>query len=221
MPAFQTSPTMIEYPHPRLTVMDSISCSPASSPAPVSPQRPQYMQPYHTAPEVAPEVGLEHDDHPLSDKLPVFRNIHSRNENMRMSHLFSRKGSLTDHDAGPPLIIFGMKLKEFLIVSLILACVLIAASVGGALGNRGLQNHVPAVNTSTYDHIPLSPVLMTDTVAVHRLPQRPALLAPRPQLRSPSRRLCLLHHLLPTAPLRTTPSSLHLTALSLTPNTAT
>ncbi|CAD0088102.1 unnamed protein product [Aureobasidium vineae] len=107
-------------------------------PNPFSNQQPQHQEPqrlsgiyqYHNAPEVLPEHGLEYDDntYPVSDKYPVtsmddypasFNAQQYRNNNNK-----------------PPRIIFGMKVRSFLLVALVFVLIVVGAVVGGTVGRN-------------------------------------------------------------------------------------
>jgi hypothetical protein len=100
-----------------------------------NPQRLSALYQYHNAPEVAPAHGLEYDEtvrSTYSDKYPVVNN--KRNyEPPQSSKVF-------DNDR-PPMIIFGMKLRTFLLVATLLVLVVIGAAVGGAVGGRGMHEN--------------------------------------------------------------------------------
>ncbi|KAM0716907.1 hypothetical protein Q7P37_006759 [Cladosporium fusiforme] len=91
---------------------------------------------YHNAPEVAPAHGLEYDDtnySTSSDKYPV---VHSRQFDSR--HM-SKTAFNNDR---PPRIIFGMKVRTFLLVAAVIVCILVGAAVGGAVGGKSMrENH--------------------------------------------------------------------------------
>ncbi|KAI5202599.1 hypothetical protein E4T39_04683 [Aureobasidium subglaciale] len=93
------------------------------------PQRLSGIYQYHNAPEVLPEHGLEYDDntYPVSDKYPVT--------------------SMDDYPASfhaqqyrdvnkPPRIIFGMKMRSFLLVALVFVLIVVGAVVGGTVGRN-------------------------------------------------------------------------------------
>lgn len=123
----------------------SVMSSPDPSPH-NSPQRLSNLYQYHNAPEVAPAHGLEYDDnvYPSSDKYPV---IHSHHFNVA-AH--KRKSEL-DPSNRPPLIIFGMKLRTFMVVAVVVTLVVIGAAVGGAVGGRNLSsNNTVAGNIIPY-----------------------------------------------------------------------
>lgn len=96
------------------------------------PQRMSALYQYHNAPEVAPAHGLEYDDniYPSSDKYPVVR------ENGVYDRMDRR--AFADNNR-PPRIIFGMKIKTFLVVALIMILIVVGAAVGGAVGGKQLR----------------------------------------------------------------------------------
>lgn len=99
------------------------------------PQRLSALYQYHNAPEVAPAHGLEYDDtihSASSDKYPV---VHPR------SYESTHIGKVYDNDR-PPRIIFGMKVRTFLMVAAVMAVVIVGAAVGGAVGGSRRENHV-------------------------------------------------------------------------------
>lgn len=101
------------------------------------PQRLSALYQYHNAPEVAPAHGLEYDDtiYPVSDKYPVIR------ESPLYDGKFSGNGRYHgDGNNRPPRIIFGMKIKTFLVVALAMSLVVVGAAVGGAVGGRQLRD---------------------------------------------------------------------------------
>lgn len=107
------------------------------------PARLSALYQYHNAPEVAPAHGLEYDDaiYPSSDKYPVIRE----------SPLYQGKFVGARHNFGgdnrPPRIIFGMKIRTFLLVALVMAMIVVGAAVGGAVGGRQLrQTHEEALS---------------------------------------------------------------------------
>lgn len=114
------------------------------SPLPVTepmPQRLSVLYQYHNAPEVAPAHGLECDEsvYAYSDKYPVI-DIHSVTA--------SKKGS-TDSSNRPPVIIFGMKLRTFLVVLLVVIMIIVGAAVGGAVGGKTIWNSGNEMSAST------------------------------------------------------------------------
>ena len=48
------------------------------------------------------------------------------------------------NDNRPPRIIFGMKVKTFLVVATIMALVVVGAAVGGAVGGKQIHQGAPA-----------------------------------------------------------------------------
>jgi hypothetical protein len=101
-----------------------------------NPQRLSALYQYHNAPEVAPAHGLEYDDtihSASSDKYPVVDAQH---------YASTHVGKIYDNDR-PPRIIFGMKVRTFLIVAAVLVVVVVSAAVGGAVGGKNMgENHV-------------------------------------------------------------------------------
>ncbi|KAF4553156.1 Hypothetical protein D9617_8g051700 [Elsinoe fawcettii] len=126
----------------------SIVSSPISSEG-ATPQRLSNLYQYHNAPEVAPAAGLEYDDsiHPYSDKYPV---VHSS----QYSSSSTTKGRSIEScsTAKPPVIIFGMKLRTFFIVSFVVVLIIIGAAVGGALGRPKAAQAMPVATTSPTTH---------------------------------------------------------------------
>ncbi|KAI6823695.1 hypothetical protein KC332_g8642 [Hortaea werneckii] len=107
-----------------------------SSPEPTH-QRTSTLYQYHNAPEVAPAHGLEFDDavYPASDKFPVIREAPSYDmSNYKGKHAYAI-------DNRPPRIIFGMKIKTFLFVSLVMVLIIIGAAVGGAVGGKHMREN--------------------------------------------------------------------------------
>ncbi|OTA22104.1 hypothetical protein BTJ68_14607 [Hortaea werneckii EXF-2000] len=107
-----------------------------SSPEPTH-QRASTLYQYHNAPEVAPAHGLEFDDavYPVSDKFPVIREAPSYDmSNYKGKHAYAI-------DNRPPRIIFGMKVKTFLFVSLVMVLIIIGAAVGGAVGGKHMREN--------------------------------------------------------------------------------
>ncbi|PNS14215.1 hypothetical protein CAC42_6728 [Sphaceloma murrayae] len=121
----------------------SVVSSPISS-AHSTPQRLSNLYQYHNAPEVAPAAGLEYDDsiHPYSDKYPVVHSAHSSATTLRA------KKSHESCDNKPPVIIFGMKMRTFCVVSFVVILVIIGAAVGGALGRPKAAQAMPIATTS-------------------------------------------------------------------------
>jgi len=107
------------------------------------PQRLSALYQYHNAPEVAPAHGLEYDDtvYPSSDKYPVIREAPSYDpSNYKGKHAFV-------NDNRPPRIIFGMKVKTFLVVALVMILVIVGAAVGGAVGGKSMRENQTADGT--------------------------------------------------------------------------
>ncbi|KAK4545595.1 hypothetical protein LTR36_002945 [Oleoguttula mirabilis] len=101
------------------------------------PQRLSALYQYHNAPEVAPAHGLEYDDtvYPSSDKYPVIREAPSYDpSNYKGKHAFI-------NDNRPPRIIFGMKVRTFLVVALVMALIIVGAAVGGAVGGKSMREN--------------------------------------------------------------------------------
>ncbi|KAF2172095.1 hypothetical protein M409DRAFT_17337 [Zasmidium cellare ATCC 36951] len=103
--------------------------------SPREPQRLSALYQYHNAPEVAPAHGLEYDDtvYPSSDKYPV---IHERLYEGKLSGKYGFGG-----DNRPPRIIFGMKVRTFLVVASVMVLVIVGAAVGGAVGGQQLREN--------------------------------------------------------------------------------
>lgn len=97
------------------------------------PQRLSALYQYHNAPEVAPAHGLEYDDtiYPSSDKYPVIRETAYDGKH---GGEYGFGG-----DNRPPRIIFGMKVKTFLMVASVMILVIVGAAVGGAVGGQQLR----------------------------------------------------------------------------------
>lgn len=95
------------------------------------PQRLSALYQYHNAPEVAPAHGLEYDDniYPSSDKYPVIR-----------EHAYENSKYGFANDNRPPRIIFGMKVRTFLLVALVMILIVVGAAVGGAVGGQQLRD---------------------------------------------------------------------------------
>ncbi|KAK3639603.1 hypothetical protein LTR56_012388 [Elasticomyces elasticus] len=103
------------------------------------PQRLSALYQYHNAPEVAPAHGLEYDDtvYPSSDKYPVIREAPSYDpSNYKGKHSFPS-------DNRPPRIIFGMKVRTFLVVALVIVLITVGAAVGGAVGGKSMRENQP------------------------------------------------------------------------------
>lgn len=101
-----------------------------------TPQRLSALYQYHNAPELAPVSGLEYDDtihDASSDKYPV---VHHRHYESTII------GKVYDTNDRPPRIIFGMKVRTFLLVAAIMLLLIVGAAVGGALGGARRENHV-------------------------------------------------------------------------------
>lgn len=101
-----------------------------------NPQRLSALYQYHNAPELAPVSGLEYDDtihDASSDKYPV---VHHRHYESTIV------GKVYDRNDRPPRIIFGMKVRTFLLVAAIMLLLIVGAAVGGALGGARRENHV-------------------------------------------------------------------------------
>ena len=101
-----------------------------------NPQRLSALYQYHNAPELAPVSGLEYDDtihDASSDKYPVVHHRHY--ESTIISKVYDRNDR-------PPRIIFGMKVRTFLLVAAIMLLLIVGAAVGGALGGARRENHV-------------------------------------------------------------------------------
>ncbi|KAF2769993.1 hypothetical protein EJ03DRAFT_350800 [Teratosphaeria nubilosa] len=111
---------------------------------PQEPQRLSALYQYHNAPEVAPAHGLEYDDavHPHSDKFPAFTETPAYDPtNYKGKPAFPS-------DNRPPRIIFGMKIRTFLLVSAAMLCVVVGAAVGGAVGGRSVRNNVISMSNA-------------------------------------------------------------------------
>lgn len=124
--------------------MDTITNIPTLklTPSQRNPQRLSAMYQYHNAPEVAPAHGLEYDEtvrSAFSDKYPVIHN----NKNYEPPH----SGKVFDNDR-PPRIIFGMKIRTFLLVATLMVLVIIGAAVGGAVGGKGNEANTRAWPTN-------------------------------------------------------------------------
>lgn len=124
------------------------------------PQRLSALYQYHNAPEVAPAHGLEYDDtiYPSSDKYPVISE--------RMYDLKGKYGFAGDNR--PPRIIFGMKVRTFLVVALIMVLIIVGAAVGGAVGGKQLredQENQLSTNTTAATGTPSSATATSTFVA--------------------------------------------------------
>jgi hypothetical protein len=108
------------------------------------PTRLSALYQYHNAPEVAPAHGLEYDDtvYPVSDKFPVVKEAKFGG----VGHRYTGKHAFAN-DNKPPRIIFGMKVKTFLVVATIMVLVIVGAAVGGAVGGKNLHQGVPQPGT--------------------------------------------------------------------------
>ncbi|KAM3415544.1 hypothetical protein BST61_g9065 [Cercospora zeina] len=110
------------------------------------PTRLSALYQYHNAPEVAPAHGLEYDDtvYPSSDKYPVLR------ESPLYEGKFSGNGRyFGDGSNRPPRIIFGMKIRTFLVVATVMVLVVVGAAVGGAVGGQQLrEQHATQLNAN-------------------------------------------------------------------------
>ncbi|KAF2210878.1 hypothetical protein CERZMDRAFT_113032 [Cercospora zeae-maydis SCOH1-5] len=108
---------------------------------------------YHNAPEVAPAHGLEYDDtiYPSSDKYPVLR------ESPLYDAKFSGNGRyFGDGSNRPPRIIFGMKIRTFLVVATVMVLVVVGAAVGGAVGGKQLREQHATQLNANLTNTPLS-----------------------------------------------------------------
>ncbi|KAF2223659.1 hypothetical protein BDZ85DRAFT_261978 [Elsinoe ampelina] len=125
----------------------SIVSSPVSSEG-NTPQRLSNLYQYHNAPEVAPAAGLEYDDsiHPYSDKYPVV------NTSQYTASTLKGRSVESVGTSKPPVIIFGMKLRTFFIVSFIVVLIIIGAAVGGALGRPKAAQAMPVTTSSPTTH---------------------------------------------------------------------
>lgn len=126
-----------QQPHPTLTRMSAL-----------------YQ--YHNAPEVAPAHGLEYDDtpYPHSDKYPVIRdNVSTLGGTSyagtgNYGYGKDSKYAHFENDNRPPRIIFGMKIRTFLMVAAIMLCVIVGAAVGGGVGGQQLRDSATAAQQS-------------------------------------------------------------------------
>jgi hypothetical protein len=121
-----------------------------------SQQQPQHHEPqrlsgiyqYHNAPEVLPEHGLEYDDntYPVSDKYPV----------TSMDDYPSSFNAKQYRDINkPPRIIFGMKMRSFLLVAFVFVLIVVGAVVGGTVGRNASQaanTQAMATDQNVYVH---------------------------------------------------------------------
>ncbi|CAD0027353.1 unnamed protein product [Aureobasidium pullulans] len=131
-------------------------------------QQPQHHEPqrlsgiyqYHNAPEVLPEHGLEYDDntYPVSDKYPVT----SMDDYPASFHAQQYR----DNNK-PPRIIFGMKVRSFLLVAFVFVLIVVGAVVGGTVGRNAShaataqalasdQSSASSTTLSTPTFVPLS-----------------------------------------------------------------
>lgn len=103
------------------------------SPA-ITPRRLSGAYQFHNAPEVAPAHGLEYDDtvYPVSDKYPVIQQQYSHST-------YNGKDGYIVNNNRPPRIIFGMKVRTFLVVASVFILIVIGASVGGAVGGKNMR----------------------------------------------------------------------------------
>lgn len=92
---------------------------------PVSPQRLSALYQYHNAPEVAPSHGLEYDDtvYPVSDKFPVVREGPPGFDSASTIRYTGKHAFVNDNK--PPRIIFGMKVKTFLMVAAVMVLIIV------------------------------------------------------------------------------------------------
>lgn len=115
------------------------------------PQRLSALYQYHNAPEVAPAHGLEYDDtvYPVSDKFPVVRE--SPGYDAASTIRYTGKHAFVN-DNRPPRIIFGMKVKTFLMVAAVMVMVIVGAAVGGAVGGQNMRENQneSSMNTMKY-----------------------------------------------------------------------
>jgi hypothetical protein len=133
-------PSCWEQRHLHVDLLDTSTNTIASQheddrPSPEEPPaRLSALYQYHNAPEVAPVGGLEYDDtiYPHSDKFPVIK------ETIFSRHHYTGKHAY-ENDNNPPRIIFGMKVKTFLVVATIMALVIVGAAVGGAVGGKNMH----------------------------------------------------------------------------------
>ena len=116
----------------------------------VSPQRLSALYQYHNAPEVAFAHGLEHDDtvYPVSDKFPVVREGPPGFDSASTIRYTGKHAFVNDNK--PPRIIFGMKVKTFLIVAAVMVLIIVGAAVGGGVGGKNMrENQTTASNMNT------------------------------------------------------------------------
>ena len=131
--------------------------SPIADPRLLNPYRPSNLYQYHNAPEVLPASGLEQDDtiHTFSDKYTVQKPFRC-----------DTRYDANSPSVRPPLIIFGMKPRLFLIVTAIIICVLVASSVGGAVGGRNLRG--ASTTTSVASNTTSASATTTSTTSVSK-----------------------------------------------------
>ncbi|KAK5111145.1 hypothetical protein LTR62_005344 [Meristemomyces frigidus] len=137
------------------------------------PQRMSALYQYHNAPEVAPAHGLEYDDtvYPTSDKYPVVRETPSYDpSNYKGKHAFV-------NDNRPPRIIFGMKIRTFLLVALVMVLIIVGAAVGGAVGGKSMRENQTQDGTIPYAGINTT---TTPSSTTPTTPTRPIFSAPTP-----------------------------------------
>ncbi|GAB7358301.1 hypothetical protein MBLNU230_g2375t1 [Neophaeotheca triangularis] len=109
---------------------------------PQNPQRLSALYQYHNAPEVAPAHGLEYDDnvYSSSDKYPVVHQHHAVASNTpSYENRYTGKHAYENSNK-PPRIIFGMKVRTFLIVAFVMVLVITGAAVGGAVGGKSVHD---------------------------------------------------------------------------------
>ncbi|KAL1304110.1 hypothetical protein AAFC00_000542 [Neodothiora populina] len=101
----------------------------------IAPSRVSSLYQYHNAPEVAPGHGLEYDDtsYLSSDKYTVSYGDRSRPPSS------SYRPGYDNSNVKSPLIIFGMKIRTFVIVAVVMVLIIVGASVGGAVGGRDMH----------------------------------------------------------------------------------
>ncbi|GAB7353634.1 hypothetical protein MBLNU459_g4047t1 [Dothideomycetes sp. NU459] len=126
--------------------------APQVSPA-VTPQRLSALYQYHNAPEVAPAHGLEYDDtvYPVSDKYPVIHQYSPPKYDAKDAYAINNR---------PPRIIFGMKVRTFLVVAVVFILIIVGAAVGGAVGGRNMHGG----SDSQANVNPVSPSTATSSV---------------------------------------------------------
>ncbi|KEQ59276.1 uncharacterized protein M437DRAFT_57505 [Aureobasidium melanogenum CBS 110374] len=126
-----------------------------------SQQQPQHHEPqrlsgvyqYHNAPEVLPEHGLEYDDnvYPVSDKYPV--------TSMDDYPASFRAQQYRDTNNRPPRIIFGMKMRSFLLVAFVFVLIVVGAVVGGTVGHS--SSHATGTEALANESSPSSTTLQS------------------------------------------------------------